>query len=98
MKRWNVVVALLALAVLMAAPAYAEMRLTVTGFIDNHVRYTQNLSAFDDDITNGSFNGIETAPCRPSGCDEEDDWRGRTRGAHLFEYCRQRVLQSRFRF
>jgi hypothetical protein len=98
MKRWNMIMALLALAVLVAAPAYAEMRLTVTGFIDNHVRYTQNLSAFDDDITNGSFNGIDTAPCRPSGCDEEDDWRGRTRGRIFFNIAANEFSKAVFGF
>jgi hypothetical protein len=87
MKRWNVIVVLLALAGLVAAPAYADMRLTVTGFIDNHIRYTQNLSAVDDNVTDGTAvdNDDPLDPdvlCR-GNCDDESDFRGRTR-ARLF--------------
>jgi hypothetical protein len=45
-------IALVVLVGLAAAPAFAEMRLTTTGFIDNHVRYADNLT--DDDVTDDS--------------------------------------------
>jgi hypothetical protein len=37
---------------LMTAPAFADMRLSLTGFIDNHIRYADNLTG--DDLTDGS--------------------------------------------
>jgi hypothetical protein len=83
MKRWNVVVALLVLVGLMAAPAYADMRLSVTGFVDNHIRYTQNLSPFDDNLTNGTAVDTAANPCR-GNCDDENDFRGRTRARIFF--------------
>ena len=52
MKRWSWMIALVALAGLAAAPTFAEMRLTTTGFIDSHVRYADNLT--DDDVTDDS--------------------------------------------
>ena len=54
MKRcsWMRVLVLLLLVGFAAAPAFAEMRLTTTGFIDNHVRYSDNLSG--DDLTDDS--------------------------------------------
>jgi hypothetical protein len=93
MKRWNIVVALLALAGLMAAPAYAEMRLSVTGFIDNHARYTQNLSAVDDVVADINLPG-----CRPDGCDEESDFRGRTRGRIFFNIAANEFSKAVFGF
>jgi hypothetical protein len=94
MKRWNVVVALLALAGLVAAPAYAEMRLTVTGFIDNHLRYSQNLSANDDIVTDVNLPDV----CRPDGCDEENEFRGRTRGRIFFNIAANEYSKAVFGF
>jgi hypothetical protein len=48
MKRWPLFV----LGVLLAVPAYADQRLSVTGFLDNHIRVFKNNSATDDDLTN----------------------------------------------
>jgi hypothetical protein len=52
MKRWNWVIALFVLGVLLAMPAYADQRLSVTGQLDNHIRVFKNNSATDDDLTN----------------------------------------------
>jgi hypothetical protein len=68
MKWWKGVVALLALAGLAAIPAYADQRLTVTGFIDNHVRAFGNLSATDASFV----------------ADDDDEWHARTRGRIFF--------------
>jgi hypothetical protein len=93
MKRSNVVVALLVLVGLAAAPAYAEMRLTTTGFIDNHIRYTDNLSAFDDAVAD-----INLDTCRSEGCDGEDDFRGRTRGRIFFNIAANEFSKAVFGF
>jgi hypothetical protein len=68
MQHWKGIVAFLALVGLVAIPAYADQRLTVTGFIDNHVRAFGNLSATDDDYT----------------LDDDDEWHARTRGRLFF--------------
>jgi hypothetical protein len=49
-------------------PAYADQRLTVTGFIDNHVRVIKNNSATDDDLSN----------------DDDEPFGARTRGRITF--------------
>lgn len=70
MKRcsWMRVLVLLMLVGFVAAPAFADMRLTVTGFIDNHVRFMDNLSANDADLTD----------------DDDEEWRARTRARIFF--------------
>ena len=93
MKRSNIVVALLVLAGLVAAPAYAEMRLTTTGFIDNHIRYTKNLSAVDDIVAD-----LNLADCVSDGCDDEDEFRGRTRGRLFFNIAANEFSKAVFGF
>jgi hypothetical protein len=67
-KRWSWGVALLVLAGLLDLPADADQRLTVTGYIDNHVRVIKNNSATDDDLTN----------------DDDEPFGARTRGRIFF--------------
>jgi hypothetical protein len=68
MKRLLGVIALLVLGGLVAIPAYADQRLTLTGFIDNHIRAFSNLSATDDDFNRN----------------DDDEWHARTRGRISF--------------
>lgn len=50
MKRWNWVLVLLVLAGMIAGPTYADDRLKVTGYIDNHVHWMEN-TADNNDLT-----------------------------------------------
>jgi hypothetical protein len=68
MKRWQGLVGVLALVGLVATPAFADQRLTVTGFIDNHIRYMHNISGNDRDLT----------------IDNDEPFNGRTRGRFFF--------------
>jgi hypothetical protein len=68
MKQCLGIVTLLVLAGLMAVPAYADQRLTVTGYIDNHVRAFDNLSNTDDNFV----------------LDKDNEWHARTRGQIFF--------------
>jgi hypothetical protein len=51
MKRWSWVLVLLVLAGMLAAPAYADERLKLTGYIDNHINWMKNPSDTDSDLT-----------------------------------------------
>ncbi|WP_218673750.1 hypothetical protein, partial [Candidatus Entotheonella palauensis] len=75
MRRWSSILIAFCLAGAMAAPAAAVdvgEFLSITGFIDNHVRYVDNLSS------------AEEAGRGNLSLDDDDQWNGRTRGRIFF--------------
>ena len=82
MKRWFWVVTLL-LVVAVALPAYADTRLKVTGFIDNHIRYMQNLSSNEED-TDPDVPGLTADLNGDVSQDDDEQFNGRTRGRIFF--------------
>lgn len=75
MRRWSSVLLSLCLIGIMAAPVVAldiGEFLSVTGFIDNHTRYVDNLSS-NEETGRGDLT-----------IDEDESWLGRTRGRIFF--------------
>ena len=80
MRRWSTILMAFCLAGALAAPAGAvdvTEYLSVTGFIDNHIRYIDNISTNEEDSTSDIDNGNLTT-------DDDDEWTARTRGRIFF--------------
>ncbi len=79
MRRWSSVLIAFCLAGVMAAPAAAVdvgEFLSVTGFIDNQMRYIDNVSTNEEDNGVGDNGNLFT--------DEDEVWQARTRGRLFF--------------
>lgn len=77
MKRWSALLAATALVGSIALSAQADDRLKITGFVDNHIRATKNLSNNDDNLTDARIS-------RAIGDEDETSLTARTRSRLFF--------------
>ncbi len=88
MRRWSSILVAFCLAGVMAAPAAAVdigEFLSITGFIDNHMRYVNNLSSSEEIIgVDAAGNLVDVGARGNLTTDEDESFRMRTRGRIFF--------------